>query len=142
MTRKRNDEVQPHSNDESVPTTSTGGRFAYEGLERAIHEKARLGIMASLVTHPDGLLFGDLKELCSLTDGNLNRHLKVLTEAGLIEIWKGSKANRPQTLCRMTPLGKTKFIEYVTELERVIADAAKLRAGEIIESPSPRIATA
>ncbi len=142
MTRNRNDEIQAQPDDESAPSTSTGGRFAYEGLERAIHEKARLGIMASLVTHPDGLLFGDLKELCSLTDGNLNRHLKVLTEAGLIEIWKGSKANRPQTLCRMTPLGKTKFIEYVTELERVIADAAKLRGTEIIESPASRIATA
>ena len=122
--------------------TPTGGRFAYDGLERAIHEKARLGIMASLVTHPEGLLFGDLKELCSLTDGNLNRHLKVLTEANLVEIWKGSKANRPQTLCRMTALGKSKFLEYVAELERVIADAAKLRTTEIIESPAVRVATA
>ena len=142
MTRKQNDVAQPQSENESTPSTSTGGRFAYDGLERAIHEKARLGIMASLVTHPDGLLFGDLKELCSLTDGNLNRHLKVLTEAGLVEIWKGSKANRPQTLCRMTALGKTKFIEYVTELERVIADAAKLRSEEIVTSPAPRVATA
>ena len=83
--------------------------------------------MASLVTHPEGVLFGDLKDLCSLTDGNLNRHLKVLTEAGLVEIWKGSRANRPQTLCRMTAIGKDKFIEYVTEIERVISDAAKLR---------------
>jgi hypothetical protein len=44
------------------------GRFAYEGLERVIHEKARLGIMTSLVAHADGLLFGDLKQLCALTD--------------------------------------------------------------------------
>ena len=46
------------------------GRFAYEGLERVIHEKARLSIMSSLATHPEGLLFNDLKDLCSLTDGN------------------------------------------------------------------------
>ena len=142
MTRKQNEVPPPQRANDSAPSTSTGGRFAYDGLERAIHEKARLGIMASLVTHPDGLLFGDLKELCSLTDGNLNRHLKVLTEAGFVEIWKGSKANRPQTLCRMTPLGKTKFIEYVTELEKVIADAAKLRINEIVESPAPRVAPA
>ena len=56
------------------------GRFAYDGLDRAIHEKARLGILTSLVAHPNGLLFSDLKELCSLTDGNLNRHLAVLEE--------------------------------------------------------------
>jgi hypothetical protein len=28
------------------------GRFAYDGLERVFHEKARLGIMTSLVSHP------------------------------------------------------------------------------------------
>src|SRR6202521_1880793 len=61
------------------------GRFAYEGLDRVIHEKARLGIVTSLVTHPRGLLFNDLKELCALSDGNLSRHLQILAEAGLVE---------------------------------------------------------
>ena len=68
-----------------LPEPAGEGRFAYEGLERAIHEKARLGIMTSLSTQPQGLLFVDLKRLCSLTDGNLNRHLKVLEEEGLVE---------------------------------------------------------
>ncbi|MGE5191855.1 MAG: transcriptional regulator [Deltaproteobacteria bacterium] len=100
------------------------GRFAYEGLERVMHEKARLGMLTSLMAHPEGLLFGDLKELCSLTDGNLNRHLKVLQEAGLVEVWKGTKRNRPQTLCRMTTEGRKRFLEYIEALEKVIADAA------------------
>lgn len=138
MTRKRHNEI-PKSTSEPVPAEVTEGRFAYEGLERVIHEKARLGIMASLVTHPEGLLFGDLKELCSLTDGNLNRHLKVLVEAGFVEIWKGSRANRPQTLCRMTAIGKTKFIDYVAELERVISDAAKLLGSETNAAPAPHV---
>ena len=55
------------------------GRYAYDGLERIFHEKARLGIMTSLVTHSRGLIFSDLKELCQLTDGNLSRHLQILT---------------------------------------------------------------
>lgn len=99
------------------------GRFAYDGLERAIHEKARLGIMTSLATHPDGLLFPELKDLCKLTDGNLNRHLQVLNEEGLVEIWKGSRRKRPQTLCRLTEKGRKRFVEYITVLESVIADA-------------------
>ena len=74
-----------------------------------IHEKARLGILTSLMTHPDGLLFNDLKELCSLTDGNLNRHLKTLVEAGLVEVWKGFKNNYPQTLCRITQTVRSDF---------------------------------
>jgi DNA-binding MarR family transcriptional regulator len=101
----------------------SAGRFAYEGLERVIHEKARLSILTSLAAHPPGLLFNDLKELCSLTDGNLSRHLQVLHEAGLVEVWKGVQHGRPQTLCRLTAAGRRRFLEYITVLENVVADA-------------------
>ena len=100
------------------------GRFAYEGLDRVIHERARLGILTSLVAHPRGLVFGDLKNLCALTDGNLSRHLQILQDAGLVEIWKGFDGNRPQTLCRMTKGGRKRFLDYVTVLESVVGDAA------------------
>ena len=106
------------------PKPDDSGRFAYEGLERLIHEKARLGIMTSLAAHPKGLLFNDLKELCALTDGNLSRHLQILQESGLVEIWKGVKNNRTQTLCCITEVGRKRFLEYVAVLESVIADAA------------------
>ena len=112
----------------------TSGRFAYEGLERVIHEKARLSIMASLASHRDGLLFSDLKELCALTDGNLSRHLQLLTESKLVEVWKGYKNNRPQTLCRLTADGRKRFVEYITTLENVVSDA--MAAAE--EGPAPR----
>ena len=105
------------------------GRFAYEGLERVMHEKARLGILTSLATNPDGLIFTDLKELCSLTDGNLSRHLQVLQDAGLLSVWKGYRDNRPQTLCRLTRVGRRRFLEYVAELERVVEDAMKAPKG-------------
>jgi DNA-binding MarR family transcriptional regulator len=111
------------------------GRFAYEGLERVIHEKARLGILASLATHPHGLLFPDLKDLCALTDGNLSRHLQVLHEAGLVEVWKGGQKNRPQTLCRMTPEGQRRFLEYITVLEEIVADAEA--ASRPASAPAP-----
>jgi DNA-binding transcriptional ArsR family regulator len=99
------------------------GRFAYEGLERALHEKARLGILTSLVANPDGLRFGELRALCTLTDGNLSRHLDVLREAGLVEVWKGFERRRPQTLIRLTPEGRRRFVAYLEELERVVRDA-------------------
>lgn len=106
-----------------APPSTESGRFAYDGLERVIHEKARLGIMTSLATHPKGLLFGDLKDLCALTDGNLSRHLQVLHDEGLVEVWKGFHQKRPQTLCRLTDEGRRRFLEYISELEHVIADA-------------------
>ena len=112
----------------------TSGRFAYEGLERVFHEKARLGIMTSLVSHPKGLVFSDLKELCALTDGNLSRHLQVLNESALIEVWKGFHRNRPQTVCRVTDEGKRRFLEYINVLESVVADA--LQATKTTTSPA------
>ena len=99
------------------------GRFCYEGLDRVMHEKARLGILASLAAHADGLLFNDLKQLCSLTDGNLSRHLAVLSEAGLVETWKGMHGPRPQTMYRLTARGRQRFADYISVLEQVVADA-------------------
>ena len=103
----------------------TSGRFAYDGLDRVIHEKARLSILTSLVTHPKGLLFGDLKQLCGLTDGNLSRHLQVLEEAGFVAIEKGYDHKRPQTVCRVTPPGRQRYLDYLKVLEQVVRDAAR-----------------
>ena len=99
------------------------GQFAYGGLQRVIHERARLSILSSLSAHPNGLLFNDLKLLCDLTDGNLSRQLQALQTAELVEMWKGIKNRRPQTLCRLTALGRTRFLEYIGELERVVQNA-------------------
>ena len=106
-----------------TPPTDDAGRFAFDGLDRVLHEKARLGILASLLAHRDGLAFTDLKDLCALTDGNLSRHLTILQESALIEVWKGTKGNRPQTLVRISDQGRAKFREYINVLEGVIHDA-------------------
>ena len=101
------------------------GRFAYEGLDRVIHERARLSLLTSLISHPKGVSFGDLKQLCSLTDGNLNRHLRVLEEAKMVSIQKGHDRNRPQTICRITASGQKRYLEYLETLEQVVRDAAQ-----------------
>src|SRR5258705_8896206 len=107
----------------SKTSPKNSGRFAYDGLDRVIHEKARLSVLTSLVGHPKGLVFGDLKQLCALTDGNLSRHLQVLEEAGLIDIEKGYDHNRPQTVCRITPHGRRRYLDYLAVLEQVVRDA-------------------
>ena len=108
----------------SKDRSSREGRFAYAGLSRVIHERARLSVLTSLMTHPKGLTFADLKQLCSLTDGNLSRHLRVLEKGKMVEIEKGHERNRPQTVCRMTPLGRRRYLEYLSTLEQVVRDAA------------------
>lgn len=104
---------------------SSEGRFAYEGLDRVIHERARLGVLTSLIANPKGLIFNDLKQLCSLTDGNLSRHLRVLETEKMVEIVKGHDRNRPQTICRITPAGRKRYLEYLSTLEQVVKDAVK-----------------
>ena len=106
------------------------GRFAYDGLDRVIHEKARLGVLTSLIAHPKGVVFGDLKKMCALTDGNLSRHLQVLEEAKLIDIEKGYEHNRPQTICRITARGRQRYLDYLKVLEQVVRDAADAAKGE------------
>ena len=116
---------------------SAAGRFAYEGLDRVVHERARLSILTSLATHREGLVFSELKQFCALTDGNLSRHLDVLKEAGLVDIWKGFEGRRPQTLVRLTRPGRQRFLEYLAELERLLEDA---RAKDAPRARSPRLA--
>jgi DNA-binding HxlR family transcriptional regulator len=116
--------------------------FAYEGLDRIIHERARLGVLTSLAANPKGLVFADLKRLCGLTDGNLSRHLQVLQEAGVVEVTKSFSHNRPQTLCRITPEGRRRFLDYLAVLDRVVRDAAAAARSHPGEEPLPGLATA
>jgi DNA-binding MarR family transcriptional regulator len=109
--------------DKKPPKTAAPGRYSYDGLDRVLHEKARLGIMTSLATRPQGLSFNELKQACALTDGNLNRHLDVLHKAGLVAVEKGYEGRRPLTTCRLTTEGRKRFLEYLALLEKVIRDA-------------------
>lgn len=102
----------------------TSRRFAYDGLDRIIHERARLSVLTSLVKHAQGLRFTDLKRFCALTDGNLNRHLQVLEQAKLVTLVKTVEEGRPQTLCRMTTAGRKRYVDYLEVLEQVVLDAA------------------
>ena len=113
--------MSTNSHDKKDPSAP----FAYEGLERVIHERARLSILSSLAAHPQGLVFNDLKSMCALTDGNLSRQIQLLQEAGMVEVWKGTKNNRPQTLCRLSDEGRTRFLDYINELEQVVSNALR-----------------
>lgn len=122
--------------------TNSEGRFAYEGLDRVIHERARLSVLTSLITNPKGVSFNDLKQLCALTDGNLSRHLSVLEEANMVEIIRGHDRNRPQTICRITVSGRRRYLDYLETLEQVVRDAAGAEkqegsAGDLLNGLEP-----
>lgn len=111
--------MKPERSSEEAP-------FAYQGLDRVIHERARLSVLTSLVTHPSGLTFVELKGLCALTDGNLARHLQVLEEETMVRLTKEDDAGRMLTTARITASGRKRYLEYLTVLEQVVRDAASL----------------
>lgn len=85
----------------------------YEALERVFHEPNRLAIMSVLCATREGLTFTDLKEACRLTDGNLNRHLKVLEEAGVVRMEKSFVAAKPRTTIFLSAVGTERFTQYL-----------------------------
>ena len=103
--------------------------FAFTGLDRVFHERARLGIVTSLAGQADGLSFAQLKQLCGLTDGNLNRHLSVLEEAGYVAIEKAQQGRRARTHCRLLPRGRSDFAAYLAALEGALREATRASAG-------------
>lgn len=100
------------------------GRYAYPNLDLVIHERARLSMMTSLVAHPKGLRFSDLKRLCNLTDGNLSRHLQLLAAENLISLTKSHDDGRPQTWCRLTAEGRRRYLRYLAVLEQIVEDSS------------------
>jgi len=99
--------------------------FAFSGLDRLFHERARLGIVTSLAGQPDGLSFVELKRLCGLTDGNLNRHLSALEEPGYVLVRKDHTGKRPLTICRLTVQGRAAFLDYLGALETALREGTQ-----------------
>lgn len=95
----------------------------FQALEKIFHEPNRLAIMSALCAADKGLTFSELKAECALTDGNLNRHLKVLKESKVIRIAKAFVADKPRTTVFITVKGLDRFNEYLEALASVIEQA-------------------
>lgn len=108
------------------------GTSPYEALEKIFHEPNRLSIMSAVCATEDGMSFGELKEACGLTDGNLNRHLKVLQEASAITVQKEFINSKPRTTILISKKGLERFEEYLgalTEVLEVARSAVPAEAG-------------
>ena len=98
---------------------------AASALERLFHEPNRLAILSALCTARDGMVFTELRDACGLTDGNLNRHLKALEEAGIIRVQKAFVADKPRTTIILTRAGLTRFNQYLETLAVVLQEARR-----------------
>jgi DNA-binding MarR family transcriptional regulator len=89
------------------------------GIDRLIHEPARLMIMAYLyVVKSADFLF--LMRQTGLTHGNLSSHMSKLEAAGYIEIVKEFVDKKPHTMLRLTDAGRGAFQEYRESMMQVL----------------------
>lgn len=88
----------------------------FRELDPVLHSQLRLAVI-SLLTGAEVADFTWLREQTEATAGNLSVQISKLKEAGYIEVTKKFSNNYPQTLCRITPLGRQKFAEYVEALK-------------------------
>lgn len=89
-------------------------------LDDDVHQRVRLGILASLVALARAD-FGHLKRELSVTDGNLGRHLEVLEGAGLIRLSREPDGQRQRTWVSITPEGRKALKRELAALRQIMA---------------------
>jgi DNA-binding transcriptional ArsR family regulator len=88
----------------------------FKELDPILHSQLRLAVV-SLLIGLEVAEFTYIREQTGATAGNLSIQITKLKEAGYIDVTKKFNNNYPQTLCKITDLGRQKFIEYVTDLK-------------------------
>ncbi|HUI88484.1 MAG TPA: transcriptional regulator [Anaerolineales bacterium] len=89
------------------------------GLDRVIHEPARLMLVALLSTIESADFLFLLKE-SGLTKGNLSVHLSRLEEAGYLHVDKTFQGKIPHTDYSLTAEGRTAFNAYRKQLDPIL----------------------
>ena len=88
-------------------------------LDSLIHAPARLNIMTNLyVVESADFIF--LRNLTSLTWGNLSAHVSKLVEAGYLEVDKSIVNKKTHTVARMTEDGRRAFEDYRNQMMEVL----------------------
>ena len=118
--------------------SAASARSALDDIDRVFHEKARLGIMTTIVGSSDGINFNELKELCDLTDGNLNRHLKVLVDTSVLSVRKTGQGRNTNSHYKLTAKGRKAFEKYLTALEAILNAAKKSADGPVSQASKRR----
>jgi len=91
----------------------------YKELDPLLHSQLRLAVI-SILSGAEAAEFTYIQEKTGSTAGNLSAQITKLKEAGYISVRKKFRGNYPQTLCRITELGRDKFNQYVKDLRDYI----------------------
>ena len=93
----------------------------FKELDPLLHSELRLAVMSILISVEEAD-FVFIKEQTKATSGNLSVQIDKLSKAGYIEITKTFKGKMPHTLCRLTPIGRQAFENYIEALKSYIGN--------------------
>lgn len=99
---------------------------ADSGLDPVIHGPARLRVMVTLATLPDGdnLSFTRLQEVLGLTPGNLITHLRKLENAGYVSTVKSGRGVTARTSVALSQQGRQALDTYTAVLRQLLDSAS------------------
>jgi DNA-binding transcriptional ArsR family regulator len=104
---------------ERLRSVAGGAEPGKPELDRLIHERVRLAIVSALAVN-ESLAFNELKDMLSLTDGNLSVHARKLEEAGYVQCTKKFEGRVPRTEFRLTDEGRRALGAYLDHMEAII----------------------
>ena len=93
-------------------------------LDRVIHDRTRLAILAALAAS-ETLSFTDLKAITGTTDGNLSVHARRLEDAGYVLCEKTFAGRTPRTEYRLSAAGRRAFEKYLDHMDALIKATRK-----------------
>jgi DNA-binding MarR family transcriptional regulator len=87
-------------------------------FDELILSKTRLGIISALISG-DKLEFTYLRNVLSLSDGNLSVQIRKLEDAGYIKVEKIFVDRKPKTFCKITTKGRNAVKSLICQLENL-----------------------
>ncbi len=95
-----------------------------DALDPLIHTPARLRIVVTLASLPDGdeLSFPRLQDILGLTPGNLITHLRKLEEAGYVTTVKTGHGIWSRTTVALTNRGRAALDAYAAALRNILGE--------------------
>ncbi|MCF8360229.1 MAG: transcriptional regulator [Prolixibacteraceae bacterium] len=88
----------------------------FKALDPLLHSELRLAVMSILISVEEAD-FVFIRGKTGASAGNLSVQIDKLSEAGYIEVNKGFKGKRPQTVCKITQKGIKAFEGYVNAIK-------------------------
>ena len=84
-----------------------------------LYGPVRLSILAVL-NRADRAEFSFLREAADVSDATLSKQLRMLEDAGYIDIEKGYVGRRPRTWASIRPAGRTALVDFVSAVTGIL----------------------